>query len=151
MSSRVPAIVKGSPILIGLVIVAAIIGMRSFKTVPPGHTGVATLFGSVREQPFNEGLHFPVNPLYEWSLYDARQKTHLEQANVPSQDQLQTKIDVSVQYRLTGPMTPQIKQDTGTAADMVKVHLVPTLRSLVREQGKSIKRAEDFFQEQTQE
>jgi len=28
---------------------------------------------------------------------------------------------------------------------------VPTLRSLVREQGKSIKRAEDFFREQTQE
>jgi regulator of protease activity HflC (stomatin/prohibitin superfamily) len=33
----------------------------------------------------------------------------------------------------------------------VRVHLVPKLRSLLREQGKSIKRAEDFFLEETQD
>jgi regulator of protease activity HflC (stomatin/prohibitin superfamily) len=47
-------------------------------------------------------------------------------------------------------MTPQILQGTGTAVDAVHVHLIPKLRSLLREQGKSIKRAEDFFQEETQ-
>jgi regulator of protease activity HflC (stomatin/prohibitin superfamily) len=69
---------------------------------------------------------------------------------VPSQDQLQTRLDVSVQYRLVKEMTPQILQGTGTAVDAVHVHLIPKLRSLLREQGKSIKRAEDFFQEETQ-
>jgi len=92
-----------------------------------------------------------VNPLYRWTLFDAREQTHLETANVPSQDQLQTKLDVSVQYRIIGSMAPTILQETGDAAKAVQVHLKPKLRSLLREQGKSIKRAEDFFREETQE
>ncbi|MEN8177551.1 MAG: SPFH domain-containing protein [Pseudomonadota bacterium] len=95
-------------------------------------------------------LHVPVNPLYNWFLFDVREKSHKETANVPSQDQLQTRLDVSVQYRLVKEMAPQILQGTGAAEDAVRVHLVPKLRSVLREQGKTIKRAEDFFQEQTQ-
>ena len=37
------------------------------------------------------------------------------------------------------------------AESAVRVHLIPKMRSLLREQGKSIKRAEDFFLEETQE
>ena len=121
-----------------------------FVTVPAGHVAVATLFGDVQKEPYAEGLHVPVNPLYNWFLFDVRQKSHKETANVPSQDQLQTRLDVSVQYRLVKGMAPQILQGTGAAEDAVRVHLVPKLRSLLREQGKAIKRAEDFFQEQTQ-
>lgn len=84
-------------------------------------------------------------------MYDAREKTHLETANVPSQDQLQTKLDVSVQYRIDGVMAPVILEQTGDETAAVRVHLVPKLRSLLREQGKSIVRAEDFFKEETQE
>lgn len=83
-------------------------------------------------------------------MFDARQQTHLETANVPSQDQLQTKIDVSVQYRIDGAMAPDILEQTGDVSAVVRVHLIPALRSLLREQGKSIKRAEDFFLEETQ-
>ena len=97
------------------------------------------------------GLHIPVNPLYRWTLYDTREKTHMETASVPSQDQLQTQLDVSVQYRMNGDMAPQILEETGDAEAAVRVHLIPKLRSLLREQGKSIVRAEDFFQESTQE
>jgi regulator of protease activity HflC (stomatin/prohibitin superfamily) len=134
-----------------VIVVVLSIGGRFFKTVPAGHVAVATLFGDVQPQPYEEGLHIPVNPLYNWYLYDTRQKSHKETANVPSQDQLQTRIDVSVQYRLIRAMAPQILKETGTTAETVAVHLVPTLRSLLREQGKSIERAEDFFQEATQE
>jgi len=125
--------------------------MNFYKTVPPGRVGVATLFGNVQQQEYSQGLHIPVNPLYRWTLFDAREQTHLETANVPSQDQLQTKLDVSVQYRIIGSMAPTILQETGDAAKAVQVHLKPKLRSLLREQGKSIKRAEDFFREETQE
>jgi len=83
-------------------------------------------------------------------MFDARQQTHLETANVPSQDQLQTKIDVSVQYRIDGAMAPDILEQTGDVLAVVRVHLIPALRSLLREQGKSIERAEDFFLEETQ-
>ncbi len=142
---------KNAPIafvVIGLVI---IIGMNFYKTIPPGRVGVATLFGSVQANTFSQGLHIPVNPLYRWTIYDAREKTHHETANVPSQDQLQTKLDVSVQYRIDGQMAQDILEQTGDEAAAVRVHLIPKLRSLLREQGKSVVRAEDFFREETQE
>tara|TARA_B110000483_G_scaffold205100_1_gene248500 strand:+ start:545 stop:1450 length:906 start_codon:yes stop_codon:yes gene_type:complete len=125
--------------------------MNFYKTVPVGHVGVATLFGKAQAQGYPEGLHIPVNPLYKWTMFDARKKTHLETANVPSQDQLQTKLEVSVQYRIDGAMASKILVATGTAEAAVRVHLIPKLRSLLREQGKSVRRAEDFFLESTQE
>jgi len=145
------AIPKNLVVLVGGAILLGLVGMQFVKTVPPGRVGVATLFGNVQPVGYSQGIHIPVNPLYRWIMYDARQKTHLETANVPSQDQLQTKLDVSVQYRIDGSMAPDILEQTGDEVAAVRVHLIPKLRSLLREQGKSIKRAEDFFQEATQE
>ena len=145
-----PNIQSRFPVVIVVIGVLILVGMNFYKTIPPGRVGVATLFGNVQSQVYSQGLHIPVNPLYRWTLFDARQQTHAETANVPSQDQLQTKLDVSVQYRIDGAMAPSILQDTGDAVAAVRVHLIPKLRSLLREQGKSIKRAEDFFQEATQ-
>lgn len=136
--------------IIAVAFLALLGGPRFFKSVPAGHVAVAALFGEVQINHFAEGLHFPVNPLYQWHPYDVRQKTHSETSNVPSQDQLQTKIDVSVQYRLVANQTPSILKETGTIGDVLAVHIVPKLRSQIREQGKSIKRAEDFFLEETQ-
>ncbi|MEE8513319.1 MAG: prohibitin family protein [Gammaproteobacteria bacterium] len=146
-----PNIQSRLPVVIVVIGVLILVGMNFYKTIPPGRVGVATLFGNVQSQVYSQGLHIPVNPLYRWVLFDARQQTHSETANVPSQDQLQTKLDVSVQYRIDGSMAPDILQNTGDASAAVRVHLIPKLRSLLREQGKSIKRAEDFFQEATQE
>ena len=67
-----------NPKLASIAIVALIVlvfGGRFVKTVPPGHAGVATLFGEVISSPYDEGLHFPVNPLYQWVDFDLRQKT----------------------------------------------------------------------------
>ena len=88
------------PLIIVVVIAGLVIGFgsRFLVTVPVGHVGVASLFGEVQEKPYSEGLTFPVNPLYKWIFFDARQKTHIETVNVPSQDQLKTKFDVSVQF-----------------------------------------------------
>lgn len=133
------------------VVVLLLIGSRFWVSVPAGHVAVATLFGEVQTETYKEGLNIPVNPLLKFHLFDVREKTHFEQASVPSQDQLQTKIDVSVQFRLNGDMANNILQDTGNIDSMKTVQLVPKLRSLLREQGKSIKRAEDFFLEETQE
>ena len=131
------------------VMIVLIFGGRFVKSVPPGHVGVAAFFGQVQPSPYPEGIHVPVNPFYSWVLYDVRQKTHKESAKVPTRDQLQTNIDLSVQYHLNAEMAPRILQETGDAMSVVNVHLIPTLRSLVREQGSKITRAEDFFQEET--
>ena len=134
-----------------VVILVLFFGQRFIKTVPPGHVSVGVLFGEVLPDPYEEGLHFPVNPLYSWVDYDVREKTLKEQAQVPTQDQLQTRIDISVQYQIIGEMAPKILQEVGTQIQAVNVYLTPKLRSLVREQGKMIARAEDFFLEKTQE
>ena len=134
-----------------IVLLFIFVGSRFYQVVPAGHIGVATLFGKVQSKPFPEGIHIPVNPFYQWYTFDARQKTHRERAAVPSQDQLQTEIEVSIQYRLIAEMAASVLKETGSFDDAVHVHLIPKLRSLMREQGKSIKRAEDFFLETTQE
>jgi regulator of protease activity HflC (stomatin/prohibitin superfamily) len=136
-------------IIVGVFLVF-LISPRFYQSVPAGHVAVATFFGEVQPKHFTEGPHIPVNPLYQWHLYDVRQKTHSETSNVPSQDQLQTKIDVSVQYRIVGHQAPSILKETGSINDVLAVHIVPKLRSQIREQGKTIRRAEDFFLEETQ-
>jgi len=143
---------QAASLIVGAVIFLVVlsVGSRFWKSVPAGHVAVATLFGDVVDKPFEEGLHIPVNPLYDWHMYDVRQKSHKESAAVPSQDQLQTRLDVSVQYRLMRAQTPKILANTGTLTDVLNVNLVPKLRSILREQGKTVKRAEDFFMEATQ-
>lgn len=148
---------QGLPAGAGRVIVAVIIVLiaipvatRLFESVEPGHVKVATLFGRPIAKTFGPGLHVPVNPLYVFHTYDIRNRTHKEAADVPSQDQLQTKIDVSAQFKINGEMAHRLLSETGSADRAIEVHLVPKLRSVLREQGKRIRRAEDFFQEETQ-
>ena len=83
---------KNLVLIVGGIALLLFLGSKLVKTVPVGRVGVATLFGNARAEGYPEGLHIPVNPLYRWTLFDARQQTHLESANVPSQDQLQTKL-----------------------------------------------------------
>ena len=134
-----------------VVVILALLSTLFFKSVEAGHVSVATFFGKIQPEAYQEGLHFPVNPLYGWHDYDVRQKTHKEQVDVPSQDQLSTSIEVSVQYRLNRALAPQMLRDTGLAEQMIEVHLIPTLRSVLREQGKTVEKAENFFLEETQQ
>lgn len=121
------------------------------QQVPAGHVKVAALFGKVQDQVYAEGLHFPVNPLYAWNQYDVRQKTlKFDKLGVPSQDQLISHFDVSLQYRLIGSRAPEVKKNTGTANEVVQIHVVPYFRSLVREQGKTVANAEEFYSESVQ-
>lgn len=118
-------------------------------TVPAGHIKVATLFGKVQDQPYQEGLHF-VSPLLDFTVFDLRQKTHKETAGIPAEDKLITNMDVSVQYRTVGAMTPDILRNTGSTDALIQVHLVPKLRSILREQGKGVATSQDFFKESIQ-
>jgi regulator of protease activity HflC (stomatin/prohibitin superfamily) len=138
--------------IIGIIIVFLVVmfGSRFFKTIPAGHVGVATLFGEIRTKSYESGLHIPVNPLYQWYLFDIREDTHTETADVPSQDQLSTSIDVSVRFSINENLAPDTFQQFGTKEMLVAKQLTPALRSILREAGKSIPRAEDFFLEETQ-
>lgn len=137
----------GSYALIFLSIATIVLSI--FITVPAGHNKVATLFGQTQDKPYGEGLHI-VNPLLDFTLFDLRQKTHMETAGIPAEDKLITQMDVSVQYRTIGSMTPDILRDTGTTDALIHVHMIPKLRSILREQGKGIQQSQDFFKESVQ-
>ncbi|MBC9866878.1 MAG: prohibitin family protein, partial [Opitutae bacterium] len=131
-----------------IIVVVLLFGSQFFKTVPAGHVGVATLFGKVVDRPYGSGLHIPVNPLYQWYEYDIREETITETASVPSQDQLQTQMDVSVKFNIDSSQTPNTLQQFGEKDRVVTMQLIPSLRAALREAGKTIARAEDFFLEE---
>jgi regulator of protease activity HflC (stomatin/prohibitin superfamily) len=127
-------------------------GRQFFHQVPAGHVGVAIFFGDVVDKSYSEGPHFPVNPLYAWRDMDVREKTNkLPGVEVPTRDQLLTKVDLSIQYRLDASKAPMMIRETGDASMVVAVHMIPKIRSLVRELGTKIARAEDFFNERTRD
>lgn len=138
--------------IIGLVVlILCVLAVPSFiETVPAGHVKVGTMFGKVQQEVLDEGIHL-VNPMLSWHKFDCREKTQkIEKSAMPSNDQLTTKIDWSVQYRANCAMASQMLKDTGKVAEVVEVHLMPNFRSIIRSRGKSVERAEDYFSETVQ-
>jgi regulator of protease activity HflC (stomatin/prohibitin superfamily) len=139
---------NNSMIMIAIVLFLVMFAPRFVKIVPPGHVSVSDLFGNIDPEPVAAGAHL-VNPLLRWHDFDVRENTHKESAQVPTRDQLQTKVDVSVQWRINPAMAAEVFRKVGTREQAIAVYLVPKVRSLVREQGTTIAKAEDFFLEET--
>lgn len=143
-----------NPKLATVAIVALLVlmfGQRFLHSVPAGHVGVAILFGEVQDVPYPEGLHL-VNPLLSWVDLDVRQDSlKITQLEMPTRDQLLSKVDLSIQWRLDADRAPEIFRSTGDKERIVGVHLIPKARSLVRELGTKIERAEDLFQDTTRD
>ena len=140
----------GAKIFIPVLIIFFLFIFSPFTTVPAGHVGVASLFGKVDTEELNEGFHI-INPLKKIQKIDCRNKElTLEDVGVPSQDQLTTAVDVTVKWRIDRLQAAEAYKDTGAADSLEAVHLKPLLRSLLREAGKEIKNAEDFYQADVQ-
>ena len=135
----------------GVLAAAVIAVVVCIEVVPAGHVQVATLLGKIRPQPYEAGLHV-VNPLLSFHQFDVRQDTQkMSQVPIYTADQLTSLIDVSINYRFIPEMTPHVLGKTGDPARAINVLMEPRLRSLIREQGKSVARAEEFFDEKTQQ
>ncbi len=143
-----------NPKLASVAIVALLIimfGQRFLHSVPAGHVGVAILFGEVQELPYPEGLNI-VNPLYSWMDMDVREDTFkISQLEMPTRDQLLSKVDLSIQWRIDKTQAPQIFRETGDKERIVTVHMKPKVRSLIRELGTKIDRAEDLFKDEVRD
>ena len=140
--------VKAGAFIFGGIFLIVLIFM-SFKTVDAGHVGVVTVFGKVEPISLSEGFHF-IAPWKKVTQYDARQKTHKETVGVPSQDQMITRFDISIQYRLLRDKAQMMMKETGSPQEVIAVHMIPIIRSKVRELGKKIKTAEEFYLQSTQ-
>ena len=142
---------KWTALIAGVVIVTLLLLSGSMvKTVPAGQVGVGSVFGKVQPEPYEEGLHI-VNPFVKMTLFDAKQKTHKESMRVPSRDQLLTQFDISIQYRLIKESAPKMLKETGKPNEVLEVHMIPLLRSPGREIGKSVEKAEDFYDQKVQQ
>lgn len=125
--------------------------LRPFTTIKAGHVGVASLFGKVDETELNEGFHF-INPFKKVDEIDCRNKElTLKRVGVPSRDQLTTMVDITVKWKVDRAKAAQSFRETGGAAELANTHLVPQVRSLVREAGKGVTKAEDFYQDDVQQ
>lgn len=134
---------------LGLFLALGVLGYMCTETVPAGHVKVGTLFGKVGGQ-IDEGLHF-VNPLRKWHLISCQDQVQIEDdIPMPSQDQLVSAIDFSLQYKANCALATVIVQETGSLERAVEVILIPQFRSILREQGKGVHRAEDYFMAETQ-
>ncbi|MFT5906766.1 MAG: regulator of protease activity HflC (stomatin/prohibitin superfamily) [Cryomorphaceae bacterium] len=140
----------GIKLIIPALIVFLLFFFTPFTTVPAGHVGVATLFGKVDPNELSEGFHI-INPLKKIQTIDCRDKElTLDKVGVPSQDQLTTAVDVTVKWKVDKARAAEAYQETGNAESLESTHLKPLLRSLLREAGKGIKNAEDFYQAEVQ-
>jgi regulator of protease activity HflC (stomatin/prohibitin superfamily) len=120
------------------------------ETVDAGHVKIGSLYGDVDMIPLEEGIHL-VNPLKRYSAYDCRQKTQMfENIGIPSRDQLTSSADVSIQWHIDRVQAATILLETGDAMALFTVHIEPKTRSIIRELGKSVENAEDFFQKDVQ-
>lgn len=140
-------------------IVFAIIVLLSCITVPtcacttiePGHVGVAVNFGEVQPTVYEPGTHW-TSPMYDWVDYDCREKTYSDDnIDVPTNDQMVTQIDVSVQYRADKNLASAMLSNTGTLPQVIETHLIPKLHAALRDKGKGVAKAEDLFDANIQE
>lgn len=140
----------GAKIFIPVFIIFLLFIFSPFTTVPAGHVGVATLFGKVDPEELNEGFHI-INPLKKIQKIDCRNKElTIDNVGVPSQDQLTTQVDITVKWRVDRTQAAEAYGETGAAEALETVHLRPMVRSLLREAGKEIENAEDFYQANVQ-
>ena len=125
-------------------------GISSCHNVPAGNVGVPRLFGKVYDKPLPEGMNF-LNPLANVVDYDCREDVFvIDDISFPSQDQLTSTADITVKWRINSAQANELYQNTGDRAAVVDRHLEPKVRSLIREVSRSVKTAEEFFNNEVQ-
>ncbi len=103
--------------------------ISSITVVPAGHVGVAVVFGEVLDTPLYAGLRYH-RPWADVHTMSIRMQEIKEAADVPSSDQLNVSLDVSMQYNLNPEMAPQVYRTIGR--DYEDIFIRPQLRSHIR-------------------
>lgn len=130
-------------------VAALIVTPMTFEMVDKGTVKVGYRFGAYTET-IKQGMHFPVDPRVSWHTVDVMQKTaKMEDVSLPSQDQLTSTVDVSIQYRAIATAGDIILSGTGDVESVCQVHMFPKAAELVRDAGRHVARAESLFLEST--
>lgn len=117
--------VAGVARVTGFVLIALGVMMASIIQIDPGEAGVKVMFGKVKKEVLESGLHF-INPLLEVKRIDTRTQNYTmsgvhdegmqsgdDAIKVLTSDGLEVTIDLTVLYRVVASEAPRLLQETG--------------------------------------
>jgi regulator of protease activity HflC (stomatin/prohibitin superfamily) len=117
--------VTGVARITGLVLIALGVLTASVIQIDAGEAGVKVLFGKVKNEVLESGLHF-INPLLEVRRIDTRTQNYTmsgvhdegdkvgdDAIKVLTSDGLEVTIDLTVLYRVVASEAPRLLQETG--------------------------------------
>lgn len=127
LSGRIPRFSQFSKPLYAAAVLVVLLGtlIASFKQIDVGHVGVKSLFGNVRNDALQSGLHL-VNPLMEVTQIDVRTQNYTmsgvhsegdmqgdDAIRVLTADGLEVSIDLTVLYKVVSSETPNLLRVIG--------------------------------------
>jgi regulator of protease activity HflC (stomatin/prohibitin superfamily) len=102
--------------LIGLVVLAAIIGilmLNPFVKIGAGERGVVMNFGAVQENVFDEGLHFIIPVMQQVVKVDVKVQKSQTDAVAASADIQETRSTIALNYRIQADKANWVYQNIG--------------------------------------
>lgn len=127
LSGRIQRFSQFSKPLYAAAVLVILLGtlIASFKQIDVGHVGVKSLFGSVRNDALQSGLHL-VNPLMDVTQIDVRTQNYTmsgvhsegdmqgdDAIRVLTADGLEVSIDLTVLYKVVSSETPNLLRVIG--------------------------------------
>jgi regulator of protease activity HflC (stomatin/prohibitin superfamily) len=103
---------------IGVVVPALVVLLSTFKVIPAGHVGVATLFGQVQPRALPEGLNF-INPLLDVTLMSTQVQRRTARYDAASKDLQAVHVEMVLNYRLIPDRAPEAYQKIGVTYESV--------------------------------
>ena len=114
---------------LGIAIPALIILLSTFKVIPAGHVGVATLFGRVQSRALPEGLNF-INPLLDVTLMSTQVQRRSAKYDAASKDLQAVHVEMVLNYRLIPERAPEVYQRIGV--DFPSVIIDPAAQEVLK-------------------
>jgi prohibitin 2 len=131
---------------LGIAVPALIILLSTFKVIPAGHVGVATLFGRVQSRPLQEGLNF-INPLLDVTLMSTQVQRRSAKYDAASKDLQAVHVEMVLNYRLIPERAPDVYQRIGV--DFAAVIIDPAAQEVLKANTALHNAAEILQQRQT--
>jgi regulator of protease activity HflC (stomatin/prohibitin superfamily) len=92
--------------------------LSTFKVIPAGHVGVATLFGQVQPRALAEGLNF-INPLLDVTLMSTQVQRRTARYDAASKDLQAVHVEMVLNYRLIPERAPEAYQKIGVTYESI--------------------------------
>jgi regulator of protease activity HflC (stomatin/prohibitin superfamily) len=103
---------------IGILVPVLVVLLSTFKVIPAGHVGVATLFGQVQPRALPEGLNF-INPLLDVTLMSTQVQRRTARYDAASKDLQAVHVEMVLNYRLIPDRAPEAYQKIGVTYESV--------------------------------